>query len=263
MVTAITTAIGMTGEQKSSGAEPGRQPEARHPGLGDEAVSATGLYRLMTWLSPAYPVGAFSYSSGLEWAVESGDVKDAASLRDWLDVMLSMGSTWADAVLFANVHRAVEKGDDDLLRHAGELAAALVSSKERLLETTAQGRAFMDASRNAWPCAAFDRLAAVWDGAVAYPVAVAVTAAGHGIALAPALNAYLAAATANLVSAGVRLIPLGQSDGQRVIAALAGAVETAASRAMATSLDDIGTCALRADIASMRHETQYTRLFRS
>jgi urease accessory protein len=253
MVTAITTAIGMTAEPKLD----------RSHGTGVETVSATALYRLMTWLSPAYPVGAFSYSSGLEWAVESGDVNDAASLCDWLDAMLALGSTWADAVLFANVHRAVDKGDDDLLRRAAELAAALVSSKERLLETTAQGRAFIDASRNAWPCAAIDRLAAVWDGAVAYPVAVAVTAAGHGIALAPAINAYLAAAIANLVSAGVRLIPLGQSDGQRVIAALAGAVETAAGRAMATSLDDVGTCALRADMASMRHETQYTRLFRS
>ena len=262
MVTAITTAIGMTGEQKPAGAGCGR-PEARNPDRGDEPVSATGLYRLMTWLSPAYPVGAFSYSSGLEWAVESGDVNDAASLCDWLDAMLAMGSTWADAVLFANVHRAVETRDDDLLRRAAELAAALVSSKERLLETTAQGRAFIEASRNAWPCAAIDRLAGLWDGAVAYPVAVAVTAGGHGIALAPALNAYLAAATANLVSAGVRLIPLGQSDGQRVIATLAAAVEAAAGRAIATSLDDIGTCALRADIASMRHETQYTRLFRS
>jgi urease accessory protein len=228
-----------------------------------DPIPAAALYRLMTWLSPAYPVGAFSYSSGLEWAVESGDVRDLASLCDWLDAMLTFGSVWADAVLFANAHRAIADGDDDLLRRTAELAAALVASKERLLETTAQGRAFVEASHNAWPCAALDRLAAVWDGAVAYPVAVAVTTAGHAIALAPALNACLAAMVANLVSAGVRLIPLGQTDGQRAIAALADAVQTAAANAATTALDDIGTCALRADIASMRHETQYTRLFRS
>jgi urease accessory protein len=228
-----------------------------------ESLSPAALYRLMAWLSPAYPVGAFSYSGGLEWTVEAGDVKDAGSLADWLDAVLAMGPVWADAVLFANAHRAVSDGDDDLLRRTAELAAALVGSKERLLETTAQGRAFLDASRNAWPCAAIDRLGALWDGAVAYPVAVAVTAAGHGIALAPAVNAFLAAAIANLVSAGVRLIPLGQSDGQRTIAALAEAVAAAAGKAAATPLERIGTCAVRADLATMRHETQYTRLFRS
>jgi urease accessory protein len=228
-----------------------------------DSFSPAALYRLMTWLSPAYPVGAFSYSGGLEWAVEAGDVKDVGSLRDWLDAVLAMGSLWADAVLFANAHRAITAGDDGLLRRTAELAAAMVTSKERLLETTAQGRAFVEASCNAWPCAAFDRLASLWDGAVAYPVAVAVTAAGHGIPLAPALNAYVTAAMANLVSAGVRLIPLGQSDGQRVIAALAPAVAAAAERASTVALDDIGTCAVRADLASMRHETQYTRLFRS
>jgi urease accessory protein len=228
-----------------------------------ESLSPAALYRLMAWLSPAYPVGAFSYSGGLEWAIEAGDVTDAGSLSDWLDAVLTMGSASADAVLFATAHRAVANSDDDLLRRTAELAAALVGSKERLLETTAQGRAFLDASRNAWPCAAIDRLGALWDGAVAYPVAVAVTAAGHAIPLAPALNAYLAATVANLVSAGVRLIPLGQSDGQRVIAALAPAVASAADKAAATALDGIGTCAVRADLASMRHETQYTRLFRS
>jgi urease accessory protein len=227
------------------------------------ALSPAALYRLMVWLSPAYPVGAFSYSSGLEWAVEAGDVKDAASLADWVEAVLSTGSVWADAVLFASAHAAMASGDDDLLRRTAELAVALVSSKERLLETSAQGRAFIDASRNAWPCLAIDHLAAVWDGGVAYPVAVAVTAAGHGIARPPSLNAYLGAAVGNLVSAGVRLIPLGQSDGQRTIAALAPAVEAVAIKAATTSLDGLGTCAVRADIASMRHETQYTRLFRS
>jgi urease accessory protein len=83
------------------------------------------------------------------------------------------------------------------------------------------------------------------------------------VPLTSALHALLHAAAANLISAGVRLIPLGQTDGQRVLAALEPAVDDAAGRALATRLDEVGTCAFRADLAGMRHETQYTRLFRS
>lgn len=221
------------------------------------------LYRLMAWLSPAYPVGAFSYSSGIEWAVEAGDIRDAASLQAWLGVMLRDGSAFCDAVLFAHAHRATAAEDDKALHAVAELAAAFAPSKERHLETTAQGNAFIEATRAAWPCAALDRLQRAWDGAVAYPVAVAVAAAGHGVALAPALAAFLQALAANLVSAGVRLIPLGQTDGQRVLAALEPLVAATAHRAPDAVLDDIGSAAFRADLATARHETQYTRLFRS
>jgi urease accessory protein len=112
-----------------------------------------------------------------------------------------------------------------------ELAAALAPSKERFLETTAQGAAFIEATRAAWPCAALDRLRALWDGPVAYPVAVGVAAAGHGIAAGPAVRSFLHAYAANLISAGVRLIPLGQSDGQRVLAALEPVIAAAADAA--------------------------------
>ena len=226
-----------------------------------EGPQPSALYRLMAWLSPAFPVGAFSYSSGIEWAVEAGDIKDADTLKAWLGVMLAEGGGYCDAVLFAHAHRAA--GDDKALRAVAELAAAFAPSKERHLETTAQGNAFVEATRAAWPCAALDRLKAVWDGPVAYPVAVAVAANGHGIALEPALAGYLQAVVANWVSAGVRLIPLGQTDGQRVLAALEPIVAATAQRALAAALDDIGSSAFRADLAIARHETQYTRLFRS
>jgi urease accessory protein len=229
----------------------------------DEGALAPTLYRLMAWLSPAFPVGAFSYSSGIEWAVEAGDIKDAPTLQHWLEVVTAEGGVFCDAAIFANAHRATQASDDASLRAIAEFAVALTPSRERHLETTSQGRAFVEAVSAAWHCAALDRLAAVWDGAVAYPVAVAVSAAGHGIPLASALRAYLHAAAANLISAGVRLVPLGQTDGQRVLAALEPVVTAAAERAMATALDDIGGAAFRADLASMRHETQYTRLFRS
>jgi len=221
------------------------------------------LYRMMAWLSPAYPVGAFSYSSGIEWAVESGDIRDAETLRCWLAVILTEGGGFCDAVFFVHAHRAIETNDDDALRAVAELAAAFVPSRERHLETTAQGRAFVEATRAAWPCAALDRLSATRDGPIAYPVAVGVAAAGHRVAVGPALSAYLHAVTANLISAGVRLIPLGQTDGQRLLAAFEPVVAATAARALATPLDQIGGAAFRADIATMRHETQYTRLFRS
>ncbi len=253
---------------------PGREPTGPREARPDDKlrsrtrddgseISASALYRLMTWLSPSYPVGAFSYSSGIEWAVEAGDIKDAASLQDWLTVMIADGSGFCDCVFFAHAHRATEASSNDRLREVAELSAAFVASKERHLETTAQGRAFLDATRAAWPCEAIEHLAGAWDGPVTYPVAVGVTSAGHCIAAEPALHAYLHASVANWISAGVRLVPLGQTDGQRVLAALEAVVEKTVARALKTPLDQIGSSAFRSDLASMRHETQYTRLFRS
>jgi urease accessory protein len=217
----------------------------------------------MAWLSPAYPVGAFSYSGGIEWAVESGDIANAESLKRWLAVVIEQGGGFCDAVFFAHAHRAASEDDPVKVRAVAELSAAFAPSKERHLETAAQGRAFIEATRAAWPCAALDRLAAAWDGPMTYPVAVGVTAAGHGIPVEAALSAYLHAVVANLISAGVRLIPLGQTDGQRLLAAFEPVVATTATRALATPLDQVGGAAFRADIATMLHETQYTRLFRS
>jgi urease accessory protein len=241
----------------------GHDAPALPPAGRDESLSAAALYRLQAWLSPAYPVGAFSFSSGLEWAVEAGDVNDAATLQRWLAVILTDGGGVCDAVFFAQAHRAVEQSDDEALGAVAELAVALAPSKERHLETTAQGSAFLAATRAAWPCAALDRLVAVSPGPCAYPVAVGAAAAGHVIPVAPALAVYLHALTANLISAGVRLIPLGQTDGQRVLAALEPVIAAASARALATPLDEVGSAAFRADLASLCHETQYTRLFRS
>ena len=222
-------------------------------------LSGAALYRLMTFMSPAYPVGAFAWSGGLEWAIEAGDVRDAATLTDWLATLTDCGSVGCDAALFCRAFRAAA-GDDEGLAEVAELAAALAGSRERFLETTAQGAAFLAITRAAWPAPALDRLTAAWDGPPAYPVAAAVACAGHGIPLGPALDAFLHALVSNLVSAGVRLVPLGQTDGQRVLSALEVPLAAAAARALS---GDMAVAAVRADIASMRHETQYTRLFRS
>jgi urease accessory protein len=224
---------------------------------------AAALYRLMAWLSPAYPVGAFSYSSGIEWAVEAGDIADAPALLRWLTVTLGNGSGFGDAVILCHAYRAAADDDGHSFRNVADLAAALAPSKERFLETTAQGRAFMEATQAAWTCATLDRLAPTLECPLTYPVAVGLAAAGHAIPLEPALTAFLHAVVANWVSAGVRLIPLGQTAGQRILASLEPVVAATASRALVTALDDIGGATFRADIASMRHERQYTRLFRS
>jgi urease accessory protein len=235
--------------------------------LGDRermnASEAAALYRLMTWLSPSFPVGAFSYSSGIEWAVESGDIADAASLRDWLAAMLAEGSGFCDGVFLAQTHRAALSGEDDALRGVAELAAAFVPSRERLLETSAQGRAFIDIACAAWNCDRLDRLIPTCGSPIVYPVAVGLVSAAHNIPLPPSMHAFLHALASNWISAGARLVPLGQTDSQRVLASLEPLVFATAGRALDASLDDLGSASFRADLASMRHETQYTRLFRS
>jgi urease accessory protein len=230
---------------------------------GMNAGEAAALYRLMTWLSPSFPVGAFSYSSGIEWAVEADDIHDATSLRDWLSSMLADGPGFCDGVFLAHAHRAAASRDDVGLREVAELAAAFVPSRERHLETSAQGRAFVEIARAAWSGDGFDRMVSCCDGKTVYPVALALVSAAHAIPLTPTMHAFLHALTSNWISAGARLIPLGQTDSQRVLASLEPIVVSTAKRALEASLEQLGSATFRADLASMRHETQYTRLFRS
>ncbi|SFO47411.1 urease accessory protein [Bradyrhizobium sp. Ghvi] len=224
---------------------------------------AAALYRLMTWLSPAFPVGGFSYSSGIEWAVEAGDVTDIATLADWLDAMLGDGSGFCDATFLVHAYRAAKAGGDVSLNDVAELAAAFVPSRERQLETTSQGRAFIDISRAAWDAEGLDAMVAACRAPLVYPVAVGVVAALHGVPLAPTLHAFLHALVSNWISAASRLVPLGQTDSQRALVKLEAAVAATANRALNATLDDLGSATFRADLASLRHETQYTRLFRS
>jgi urease accessory protein len=230
---------------------------------GADDAEAAALYRLLTWLSPSFPVGAFSYSGGIEWAVEAGDIVDAASLQNWLACMLTDGPGFCDGVLLAHAYRAASSSSHDRLRDVAELAAAFVPSRERQLETSAQGRAFVDIARAAWNCEGLEQVVSSCDGAIVYPVAVGLVSAAHCIRLAPTMQAFLHAMTSNWISAASRLVPLGQTDSQRVLAGLEPAVAGTAGRALGASLDDLGSATIRADLASMRHETQYTRLFRT
>jgi urease accessory protein len=231
--------------------------------MGTTMITETALYRLMTWLSPSYPLGAFSYSHGLEYAVEAGLVRDGASLTRWIEAVLEQGAGRIDAALFAAAWRAADSGDDAALETVVELATAWRSTAETALESSAQGAAFLSVTGKVWPSEILDRLAALHDGKLPLSVAVGAGCAAHDVPLLPGIAAYLQAFAANLVSAGVRLIPLGQTDGQRAIAALEPVVARCAAAALGARLDELGSAAPLLDWCSMQHETQYTRLFRS
>ncbi len=222
------------------------------------------LYRLLAWLSPAYPVGAFSYSHGVETAVEEGFVTDLATLIAWLESVLERGTGLVDGALFATAWRTVDAEDWTAFDAVAERAAAWRGTSEMALESRQQGGSFLSITRTAWPHPTLDAGHERTGGEIALPVAVALAAAAHGISLGSALGGYLHAFAANLISAAVRTVPLGQTDGQRALAALEPAVRRTADAALAaTSLDEIGTATPLLDWCSLRHETQYTRLFRS
>ncbi|EJT04612.1 urease accessory protein UreF [Rhizobium sp. CCGE 510] len=221
---------------------------------GDRELHA--LLRLTAWLSPAFPIGSFAYSGGLERAVADGLVTDAASLAAWIGTLIGHGSVWNDAVLLAESHRCQD--EPARLAEIASLAAALAGSRERHQETMLLGEAFLAAAR-AWPDGVFDRL----PDKVAYPIAVGAVTGAHGIGPEKALAAFLHAYVSQAVSSGIRLGVAGQKDGVAVIAGLEERIAEVARRAAASSLDDLGSATMQADIASLRHETQATRLFRS
>lgn len=224
-------------------------------------MTDTSTWRLLAWLSPSFPTGAYAYSHGLEWAIESRDVFDSASLDLWLSDVLRHGAGRSDVILLRHAHRAAN--DLDALADLAELAAAMAPARERQAETLGQGGAFF-AAATPWHAGVLPALAArIGERHIAYPVALGALAGAHKIPENATAAGFLQAFTANLIFAAVRLIPLGQTAGLRVLAALELITLQVAVDSQNATLDDIGGFAFRSDIAAMRHETQYTRLFRS
>lgn len=221
-----------------------------------EADDLQGLLRLMAWLSPAFPVGSFAYSGGLERAVHDGLVSDAAGLETWISTLLTHGSIWNDAVIFAAAWRG--QGDAAEIADLAALAEALAGSRERHQETMLLGDAFLTAAR-AWDDPVFERL----PQQAAYPVAVGAVSGAHAIALDKALAAFLHAYVSQAVSAGIRLGVAGQKDGVATLAKLEPLIAGVAAEASAATTEDLGSAAIQADISTLRHETQNSRLFRS
>ncbi len=231
-------------------------------------MTATVLYDLMSWMSPAWPIGGFAHSGGLEWAVEEGFVIDRASTERWIADMLSHGAVHNDAVIFVHAGRAAMAGDAARLAEIADLSTASQTGHERRLEATAQGAAFR---RIAVSTTGDPRFGALLEGIeiddLTYPVAAAVLFACHAIPIDQAITAWLHGVVSNLVSAAQRLVPLGQTDGQHVLRDLRQPVFALAERMLALPDGDpfeaLGGCTLVADLGCMAHETQYTRLFRT
>jgi urease accessory protein len=216
---------------------------------------SANLLRLMSWLSPVFPTGAYAYSAALEQAVAAGSVTDTQTLETWLRALLEAGPQWNDAVFFAAAWRAA--ADAASLAEIAELAVAMTGSAERHRETVDQGTGFLDAAAN-W----FDDGALPPRGA---PLCVAVGAACglQQIALADGLAAFLHAFVANQLQVAIRLSVTGQRGAAGLLAGLEPAIAETAARAASSSLDDLGSNTVLADIAAMQHETLKSRLFLS
>ena len=236
--------------------DPGPSPAPRERGFDG------GLYRMLAWFSPGFPIGAFSYSHGLEAAVEQGPVHDRETLQRWIAALLAHGAGRMDADTLRDAHRAASADDIEALTAANRRGLAFRATSEMALETTAQGEAFLATCRAAWPDPFLDRWAEA-SQAVCYPAAAGAVTARAGIPLGCAMTAYLQAMAANLVSAGLRLGIVGQTDGQRILAALEPVVGAAVASTLTRDPTAFGGAALAIDLASMAHEIQYSRLFRS
>jgi urease accessory protein len=229
-------------------------------------VAPLALLRQQSWLSPAFPTGSYSYSHGIEWAVEAGHIHDRRSLVDWLEADLCYGSGRNEAIFFIEAWRSATDDDCEKLLEIAELAAAFRSTSEFALETSQQATACLVTLLRVWPDHLVENLSKLLSERGIPPalsVVLGVRAAQQRIPYSLAAPAFLQSYLANLVTAGVRLIPLGQTDGQLVIARLEEAVLTASAQAEQATIQDLGSAAFMVDLASAFHETQYTRLFRS
>ncbi len=229
-------------------------------------LAPLALLRQQSWLSPAFPTGSYSYSHGIEWAVEAGHIHDRESLVDWLEADLCYGSGRNEAIFFIEAWRSATEDDCEKLIKVAELAAAFRGTSEFALETWQQATACLATLRRVWPDSLMESLSGLLSELGIAPVlsvVFGVRAARQDIPATLALPAFLQSYLANLVTAGVRLIPLGQTNGQLGIAELEPAVLAVAAQAEQATIHDLGSAVFMVDLASASHETQYTRLFRS
>lgn len=214
-------------------------------------ATPTDILTLSQWFSPAFPVGAFAYSHGLEWAIDQGQVRAAHDAQEWLDTVLHHGAVWNDTLLLAAAYRAET---DDALTLIDATCRALAASRERLMEADLQGQAFCATVTEIWPIELTD---------LTYPVAVGRAARLMELPLELTAQMYVQAFASNLAAAATRLIPLGQTDGQRIVQHLTPTCRDLAARAVQADADDLRACSFVTDIAAMNHETQYSRIFRT
>lgn len=225
-------------------------------------MNSPDLYRLLSWISPSFPVGAYTYSHGLEYAAEAGLVSNETDLQEWLEGVLRYGTGRVDGMLFYAAYQATEEDLPDVI----EFASAMRGTRELATESHSQGRAFLKTIESAWGCSLPGQWLAAADQTEAttpYAVAVALTCRSQAIPVEVGLTAYLQAFASNVVSAAVRLVPVGQTSGQTVLAHMANVVGEVVDDVLRSPLSDIGSSTPMLDWVSIQHENQYTRLFRS
>ena len=212
-------------------------------------IEASQLLLLLNWMSPAFPIGSFAYSYGLEFAIAENEITTQSDVECWIADLITQGSGWNDAMMFAQCWTGVSEDLNDL-------ALSMASSSERYLETTQLGKSFAIAAsvftNVKFPC-----------GDLAYPVAAGVACKSMGVDQHSALLAFLQGFAASQVSVAVRLVPLGQTAGLHVLKNLIPIISETGNRAATATLDDLGSCTLLADIASMKHEHLQPRIFRT
>ena len=222
---------------------------------------------LQAWLSPAYPVGAYAYSHGLEAAVEAASVHDSGSLLQWVQDNLQYGSGWNDAIFMHETARIItqDSAQDTIsaLTDLAQLAAASCVTAELQQEMVQQGASFLKVTKVAWPHRQFAAFAAAVKDNPAYSVCFAAVASWHGVDIRSVVTGYLFSMATNWISAAIRLNVIGQTDGQRIAGAIAPLAEKLAEQTMTATRDDLGGCSFLNEIASFHHEAQQARLFRS
>lgn len=213
-----------------------------------ETLTPSQMLMLTQWLSPAFPVGAFAYSHGLEAAVQAGAVTDGPAFAAWLDGVLRFGAGRNDAILIRLSASSADPAPLDALNRA------LQPSDTRALETEQMGAALCETVAAVW--AAMPR-------GLTYPVALGQAARAQGMPVIPVVQMALHAFAANLTSAAIRLIPLGQTEGQRILDACAPTCLAIAEHTRTARRGDLGTAPLLSDLHAMTHDTLYSRIFRS
>jgi len=236
------------------GAESSHEADARH------GLSPTSALHLLRLVSPNQPVGGFSYSRGLEWAVHAEIVTDEKSCAAWIIGLLKHSYATLDGALFWRMMQALQRQDQAEFERLNDWLGASRESHELELEDRRMAESLLSLLHSLNDGGA-ERLSL--SGHVSYPAAFALAAHQWNITAFDALRGLMWAVVESQVTAAIRLVPLGHTAGQRILIAAIDAIETAAQKAATISDEDIGNVAPVLAMASAWHETQYSRLFRS
>jgi urease accessory protein len=229
--------------------------------MGTIPIDNTALLCLLQLASPALPVGAYSYSEGLETLIDTGTIENKQSLKHWLEQELRYGAIRLEAAVMVRAYNSAKLGDIEALSYWNNWLSAARETEELRSSSWQMGRSLIRLLLELQPQLA--QSANVVGNPCNYAIAFGIAAAHWQIDLSAAILGYLHSWTTNLITAGVKLIPIGQTAGQQLLLEIHANLSSAAQEILALEDDDLNSCGWGLSLASMAHETQYTRLFRS